>query len=250
MLLTFNNSDALLDSHYYDKIRTMNRFIFRTCVLLIPLVLMFSCATTKTDSGEADDKQKSVEVVVDEQDKNQSLEQETDSEEDDDKEDKKQSKKPKKATSKKQKKTEEKPEEPPAPIIPVFDDWKYMGFGTEVPKEVEEAVKAAPVDFIADGFKVYDADTRNTVIFHVAGINVDQAEDKLEASVSNGAATANVPADISLGEYEASESGWVRLNLEYFADKLQAEEEGSDNYQALLKLLDQIYISYQIYRKK
>ena len=210
---------------------------------------MFSCATTKTDSGEADDKQKSAEVVVDEQDKNQSLEQETDSEEDDDKEDKKQSKKPKKATSKKQKKTEEKPEEPPAPIIPVFDDWKYMGFGTEVPKEVEEAVKAAPVDFIVDGFKVYDAESCNVVILHTSGLNVDQAESKLEISVSKSAA-ANVPADISLDDYEASESGWVRLNLEYFADKLQAEDEGNQIYQALIKLLEQTYIAYQIFRKK
>jgi len=258
MLLTFSNSDTLIDSHYYDKMKAMNRFLIRTCVLFIPLVLMFSCATTKTDLDESDDKQKSVEVVVEEQEKNQSLEKEPEkaSEENVEKEEKeekkeiKPSKKPKKATSKKQKKVEEKPEEPPAPVIPVFDDWKYMGFGAEVPKEIEETVKAAPVDFIADGFKVYDADTRNTVIFHVAGINVDQAEDKLEASVSNSAATANVPADISLEEYAASESGWVRLNLEYFADKLQVEEEGSENYQSLLKLLDQIYISYQIYRKK
>ena len=94
---------------------------------------------------------------------------------------------------------EEEAEEVPAPVIPLFDDWKYMGFGTEVPKEVEEAVKAAPVDFIVDGFKVYDAESRNVVILHTSGLNVDQAESKLEISVSKSAA-ANVPADISLDD--------------------------------------------------
>ena len=242
--------------------------IIQIGILIVSIGLFFSCGTTKVETTDAEQNVTSPDVSSEKQNKDEDSDKisKNDAEHNsdsnnmtdvDNKEsevekssDKKPSKKPKKATSKKQKKVEEKPEEPPAPVIPVFDDWKYMGFGAEVPKEIEETVKAAPVDFIADGFKVYDVDTRNTVIFHVAGINVDQAEDKLEASVSNGAATANVLADISLEEYKASESGWVRLNLEYFADKLQVEEEGSDNYQALLKLLDQIYISYQIYRKK
>ena len=228
----------------------MKRFIIRSGILLIPLFLMISCATTKTDSGEADEKQKSAEVVVDEKEKNQDSEQEQEIalDEDDEKEEKKHSKKPKKATSKKQKKAEETTEEAPAPVIPIFDDWKYMGFGGEVPKELEEAVKAAPVDFIADGFKIYDKEGLNAVILHTSGINVDQAEGKLKASVSKDSVAANVPSDISLGDYETAESGWVRLNLAYFAEKLQAEEESSENDQTLHTYF--LYIAYQIYRKK
>ena len=120
-----------------------------------------------------------------------------------------------------------------------------MGFGTEVPKEVEEAVKATPVDFITDGLKFYDAESR-TVILHTSGVNVDQAEGKLEAFVANLGKTA----DFSPDDYEAAESGWVNLNLEYFTPKLQAEEESSENYKSLVKLLEQTYIAYQVYNKK
>ena len=232
--------------------------IIQIGILFVSLSLFFACGTTKVETPEDEQTVSAPEVSNDKKNEAESKS-EADSMTKDDKQlesegEKKPSKKPKKATSKKQKKIEEKPEEPPTPVIPVFDDWKYMGFGAEVPKEIEEAVKTVPADFIADGFKVYDKDTRNIVIFHVAGINVDQAEGKLEVSVSKDAVVANdlanESAEFSLGDYEAVESGWVRLNLAYFAEKLQAEEEGSENYQTLLKLLDQIYIAYQIYRKK
>ncbi len=230
--------------------------IIQIGIIFVSLGLMFSCGTTKVEPQEQEDKQTIVEPVAPENDEKSKEDVKSDSDKKKDepvaeKKDKsdgerKPLRKPKKVRNKK---TEEEVEEAPAPVIPVFDDWKYMGFGTEVPKEVEEAVKAAPVDFIVDGFKVYDAESRNVVILHTSGLNVDQAESKLEISVSKSAA-ANVPADISLDDYEASESGWVRLNLEYFADKLQAEDEGNQIYQALIKLLEQTYIAYQIFRKK
>ncbi len=221
--------------------------IIQIGIIFVSLGLMFSCGTTKVEPQEQEDKQTVTEPVAPEND-DKSEDATSDSDEKKDKSDgeRKPLRKPKKVRNKK---NEEEVEEVPAPVIPLFDDWKYMGFGTEVPKEVEEAVKAAPVDFIVDGFKVYDAESRNVVILHTSGLNVDQAESKLEISVSKSAA-ANVPADISLDDYEASESGWVRLNLEYFADKLQAEDEGNQIYQALIKLLEQTYIAYQIFRKK
>lgn len=214
--------------------------------MFVSLGLLFSCGTTKVEPQK--DEQTVVEPLAPENDDKSKEDVTVDSEEKKDEStgERKHPRKPKKVRNKK---TEEDVEEVPAPVIPLFDDWKYMGFGTEVPKEVEEAVKAAPVDFIVDGFKVYDAESRNVVILHTSGLNVDQAESKLEISVSKSAA-ANVPADISLDDYEASESGWVRLNLEYFADKLQAEDEGNQIYQALIKLLEQTYIAYQIFRKK
>ena len=213
--------------------------------MFVSLGLLFSCGTTKVEPQK--DEQTVVEPLAPENDDKTEEDVTVDSEEKKDEStgERKHRRKPKKVRNKKI----EEEEEVPAPVIPLFDDWKYMGFGTEVPKEVEEAVKAAPVDFIVDGFKVYDAESRNVVILHTSGLNVDQAESKLEISVSKSAA-ANVPADISLDDYEASESGWVRLNLEYFADKLQAEDEGNQIYQALIKLLEQTYIAYQIFRKK
>ena len=228
--------------------------IIQIGIMFVSLGLLFSCGTTKVEPQK--DEQTVVEPLAPENDDKSQEDVKSDSDKKKDepvaeKKDKsdgerKPLRKPKKVRNKK---IEEEAEEVPAPVIPLFDDWKYMGFGTEVPKEVEEAVKAAPVDFIVDGFKVYDAESRNVVILHTSGLNVDQAERKLEISVSKSAA-ANVPADISLDDYEASESGWVRLNLEYFADKLQAEDEGNQIYQALIKLLEQTYIAYQIFRKK
>lgn len=220
--------------------------IIQIGIIFVSLGFLFSCGTTKVEPQE--DEQTVVEPLAPENDDKTEEDVKADSEEKKDESigERKHPRKPKKVRNKK---TEEEVEEAPAPVIPLFDDWKYMGFGTEVPKEVEEAVKAAPVDFIVDGFKVYDAESRNVVILHTSGLNVDQAESKLEISVSKSAA-ANVPADISLDDYEASESGWVRLNLEYFADKLQAEDEGNQIYQALIKLLEQTYIAYQIFRKK
>ena len=220
--------------------------IIQIGIIFVSLGFLFSCGTTKVEPQE--DEQTVVEPLAPENDDKNEEDVKADSEEKKDESigERKHPRKPKKVRNKK---TEEEVEEAPAPVIPLFDDWKYMGFGTEVPKEVEEAVKAAPVDFIVDGFKVYDAESRNVVILHTSGLNVDQAESKLEISVSKSAA-ANVPADISLDDYEASESGWVRLNLEYFADKLQAEDEGNQIYQALIKLLEQTYIAYQIFRKK
>ena len=220
--------------------------IIQIGIMFVSLGLLFSCGTTKVEPQK--DEQTVVEPLAPENDDKSKEDVTVDSEEKKDEStgERKHPRKPKKVRNKK---TEEDVEEVPAPVIPLFDDWKYMGFGTEVPKEVEEAVKAAPVDFIVDGFKVYDAESRNVVILHTSGLNVDQAESKLEISVSKSAA-ANVPADISLDDYEASESGWVRLNLEYFADKLQAEDEGNQIYQALIKLLEQTYIAYQIFRKK
>lgn len=220
--------------------------IIQIGIIFVSLGLMFSCGTTKVEPQQDD--QTVTEPVAPENDDKSKDDVKSDSDEKKDKSDgeRKPLRKPKKVRNKK---TEEEVEEVPVPVIPLFDDWKYMGFGTEVPKEVEEAVKAAPVDFIVDGFKVYDAESRNVVILHTSGLNVDQAESKLEISVSKSAA-ANIPADISLDDYEASESGWVRLNLEYFADKLQAEDEGNQIYQALIKLLEQTYIAYQIFRKK
>ena len=220
--------------------------IIQIGIIFVSLDLLFSCGTTKVEPQK--DEQTVVEPLDPEIDDKSKEDVTVDSEEkmDESTGERKHPRKPKKVRNKK---IEEEAEEVSAPVIPVFDDWKYMGFGTEVPKEVEEAVKAAPVDFIVDGFKVYDAESRNVVILHTSGLNVDQAESKLEISVSKSAA-ANVPADISLDDYEASESGWVRLNLEYFADKLQAEDEGNQIYQALIKLLEQTYIAYQIFRKK
>lgn len=220
--------------------------IIQIGIIFVSLGLLFSCGTTKVEPQE--DEQTVVEPLAPENDDKNEEDVKADSEEKKDESigERKHPRKPKKVRNKK---TEEEVEEAPAPVIPLFDDWKYMGFGTEVPKEVEEAIKAAPVDFIVDGFKVYDAESRNVVILHTSGLNVDQAESKLEISVSKSAA-ANIPADISLDDYEASESGWVRLNLEYFADKLQAEDEGNQIYQALIKLLEQTYIAYQIFRKK
>lgn len=219
--------------------------IIQIGIMFVSLGLLFSCGTTKVEPQK--DEQTVVEPLAPENDDKTEEDVKADSEEKTEStSERKHPRKPKKVRNKK---TEEDVEEVPAPVIPLFDDWKYMGFGTEVPKEVEEAVKAAPVDFIVDGFKVYDAESRNVVILHTSGLNVDQAESKLEISVSKSAA-ANVPADISLDDYEASESGWVRLNLEYFADKLQAEDEGNQIYQALIKLLEQTYIAYQIFRKK
>ena len=220
--------------------------IIQIGIIFVSLGFLFSCGTTKVEPQK--DEQTVVEPLAPENDDKNEEDVKADSEEKKDESigERKHPRKPKKVRNKK---TEEEVEEAPAPVIPLFDDWKYMGFGTEVPKEVEEAVKAAPVDFIVDGFKVYDAESRNVVILHTSGLNVDQAESKLEISVSKSAA-ANVPADISLDDYEASESGWVRLNLEYFADKLQAEDEGNQIYQALIKLLEQTYIAYQIFRKK
>ena len=226
--------------------------IIQIGIIFISLSLFFACGTTKVETPEDEQEVSAPEVSTDKKNEAESKS-EADSMTKDDKQsesegEKKPSKKPKKATSKKQKKVEEKPEEPPAPIIPIFDDWKYMGFGGEVPKELEEAVKAAPVDFIADGFKVYDKEGLNAVILHTSGINVDQAEGRLKASVSKDSVAANVASDISLGDYETAESGWVRLNLAYFADKLQTEEEGSENDQTLHTYF--LYIAYQIYRKK
>lgn len=220
--------------------------IIQIGIMFVSLGLLFSCGTTKVEPQE--DEQTVVEPLAPENDDKTEENVKADSEEKKDESigERKHPRKPKKVRNKK---IEEEAEEAPAPVIPLFDDWKYMGFGTEVPKEVEEAVKAAPVDFIVDGFKVYDAESHNVVILHTSGLNVDQAESKLEISVSKSAA-ANIPADISLDDYEASESGWVRLNLEYFADKLQAEDEGNQIYQALIKLLEQTYIAYQIFRKK
>ena len=220
--------------------------IIQIGIMFVSLGLLFSCGTTKVEPQK--DEQTVVEPLAPENDDKTEEDVTVDSEEKktESTSERKHPRKPKKVRNKK---NEEEAEEVPAPVIPVFDDWKYMGFGTEVPKEVEEAVKAAPVDFIVDGFKVYDAESRNVVILHTSGLNVDQAESKLEISVSKSAA-ANIPADISLDDYEASESGWVRLNLEYFADKLQAEDEGNQIYQALVKLLEQTYIAYQIFRKK
>lgn len=220
--------------------------IIQIGIMFVSLGLLFSCGTTKVEPQK--DEQTAVEPLAPENDDKSKEDVTVDSEEKKDEStgERKPLRKPKKVRNKK---NEEEAEEVPAPVIPLFDDWKYMGFGTEVPKEVEEAVKAAPIDFIVDGFKVYDAESRNVVILHTSGLNVDQAESKLEISVSKSAA-ANVPADISLDDYEASESGWVRLNLEYFADKLQAEDEGNQIYQALIKLLEQTYIAYQIFRKK
>ena len=205
---------------------------------------MFSCGTTKVEPQEQEDKQTVVEPVAPENDDKSKDDVKSDSDEKKDKSDgeRKPLRKPKKVRNKK---TEEEVEEVPVPVIPVFDDWKYMGFGTEVPKEVEEAVKAAPVDFIADGFKLCDSESR-TIILHANGLNVDQAEGKLESYVSRIAEIA----DFSIEDYEAAEAGWVNLNLEYFTPKLQAETEGSENYQALLKLMEQTYIAYQTYRKK
>ena len=220
--------------------------IIQIGIIFVSLGLLFSCGTTKVEPQK--DEQTVVGPLAPENDDKSKEDVTVDSEEkkDESTSERKHPRKPKKVRNKK---IEEEAEEVPAPVIPLFDDWKYMGFGTEVPKEVEEAVKAAPVDFIVDGFKVYDAESRNVVILHTSGLNVDQAESKLEISVSKSAA-ANIPADISLDDYEASESGWVRLNLEYFADKLQAEDEGNQIYQALIKLLEQTYIAYQIFRKK
>ena len=219
--------------------------IIQIGIMFVSLGLLFSCGTTKVEPQK--DEQTVVEPLAPENDDKTEEDVKADSEEKTEStSERKHPRKPKKVRNKK---TEEDVEEVPVPVIPLFDDWKYMGFGTEVPKEVEEAIKAAPVDFIVDGFKVYDAESRNVVILHTSGLNVDQAESKLEISVSKSAA-ANVPADISLDDYEASESGWVRLNLEYFADKLQAEDEGNQIYQALIKLLEQTYIAYQIFRKK
>ena len=219
--------------------------IIQIGIMFVSLGLLFSCGTTKVEPQK--DEQTVVEPLAPENDDKTEEDVKADSEEKTEStSERKHPRKPKKVRNKK---TEEDVKEVPVPVIPLFDDWKYMGFGTEVPKEVEEAVKAAPVDFIVDGFKVYDAESRNVVILHTSGLNVDQAESKLEISVSKSAA-ANIPADISLDDYEASESGWVRLNLEYFADKLQAEDEGNQIYQALIKLLEQTYIAYQIFRKK
>jgi len=217
--------------------------IIQIGIMFVSLGFLFSCGTTKVEPQE--DEQTVVEPLAPENDDKNEEDVTVDSEEKKDEftGERKHPRKPKKVRNKK---TEEEVEEAPAPVIPVFDDWKYMGFGTEVPKEVEEAVKAAPVDFIADGFKVYDAENCNVVILHTSGLNVDQAEGKLEALAANLEKTA----DFSLVDYEASESGWVRLNLEYFADKLQAEDEGNQIYQALIKLLEQTYIAYQIFRKK
>ena len=226
--------------------------IIQIGIIFISLGLFFSCGTTKVEPSDPnqEDKQTVVEPVAPENEDKSKEDVKSDSEEKkdeavDERKDKsdgerKHPRKPKKIRNKKAK---EEVEETSAPVIPVFDDWKYMGFGTEVPKEVEEAVKAAPVDFITDGFKVYDAESR-TVILHTSGVNVDQAEGKLEALAANIAKTT----DFSLEDYEAAEAGWVNLNLEYFTPNLQADEEGSQIYQALVKLLEQTYIAYQIFR--
>jgi len=224
--------------------------IIQIGIIFVSLGLMFSCGTTKVEPQQDD--QTVTEPVAPENDDKSKEDVKSDSDKKKDepvaeKKDKsdgerKPLRKPKKVRNKK---TEEEVEEVPVPVIPVFDDWKYMGFGTEVPKEVEEAVKAAPVDFIADGFKLCDSESR-TIILHANGLNVDQAEGKLESYVSRIAEIA----DFSIEDYEAAEAGWVNLNLEYFTPKLQAETEGSENYQALLKLMEQTYIAYQTYRKK
>ena len=218
--------------------------IIQIGILFVSLGLMFSCGTTKVETPEGEQVISSSELSSDQKNEDNS---ESNSVSDDDKhsESTSERKSPRKPKKVRPKKEEEKPEEVAAAVIPVYDDWKYMGFGGEVPKELEEAVKAAPADFITDGFKLYDAESR-TVILHSNGLNVDQAEGKLEALVTNFAKTT----DFSLDGYEAAESGWVNLNLEYFTPKLQVEEEGSENYKSLVKLLEQTYIAYQIYYKK
>ena len=217
--------------------------IIQIGIIFVSLGLLFLNARLGVVQFKQEDKQTVTEPVAPEND-DKSEDATSDSDEKKDKSDgeRKPLRKPKKVRNKK---TEEEVEEVPVPVIPVFDDWKYMGFGTEVPKEVEEAVKAAPVDFIADGFKLCDSESR-TIILHANGLNVDQAEGKLESYVSRIAEIA----DFSIEDYEAAESGWVNLNLEYFTPKLQVEAEGSENYQALLKLMEQTYIAYQTYRKK
>ena len=245
--------------------------IIQIGIIFVSLGLMFSCGTTNVE--KTDDEQ-SVSVPVlpddtstkieekDESDKGVKKDGDHNSESDnlvdegkkvesegekvvEKSSEKKHTKKAKRGSARKYVHKEEAPEEIPVPVIPVFDDWKYMGFGGEVPKEVEEAVKSAPVDFIVDGFTVYDSES-HTLILHTSGLNIDQAENKLEGSVSK----VGEIAGFSFEDYEVAESGWVNLNLAFFAPKLQSEEEGSEIYQSLLELLEQTYIAYQIYRKK
>ena len=216
--------------------------IIQIGILFVSLSLFFACGTTKVETPEDEQVVSSPEVSSDQKNEDASK---TDSVTDNDKhsESTGERKPPRKPKKVRQKKGEEKPEEVLTSVIPVFDDWKYMGFGGEVPKELEESVKAKPADFITDGLKVFDAESR-TVILHTKGLNVDQAESKLEAFVSSLGETAEFSPD----DYEKAESGWVNLNIEYFTPKLQAEKEGSESYQALLELLEQTYIAYQIYR--
>lgn len=86
-------------------------------------------------------------------------------------------------------------------IIAHFDDWKYKGFGYEIPLWVEPAVnneKEQVVKF--SGIEGADVTTINTLLFY--GVNLDHAEKRSEESKKDS-------------EWELKDSFWVRINKDF-----------------------------------
>jgi hypothetical protein len=59
----------------------------------------------------------------------------------------------------------------------IFDDWKYKGFGMQLPQWVQPAIEGKK-DKVVKYFPDYTADQIEIVT--ASGINVDQSENKLE----------------------------------------------------------------------
>lgn len=81
-----------------------------------------------------------------------------------------------------------------------FDDWKYKGFGKELPEWIEAAVDGKEKEVLR---KINLEGLEEIQIFTASGINVDQSEEKLK----------NQLKEIQLpGEKKLIEAFWVRVN--------------------------------------
>ena len=77
-----------------------------------------------------------------------------------------------------------------------FDDWKYKGFGMNLPEWVENAVDGK----LEKTARHFGLDSEQIQLFTGYGINVDQSEDKLKSEIPEGK--------------KLIDAFWVRMNQE------------------------------------